>query len=1030
MIDNKDLTLYPYQNGYIAETYIEESITGNNTSYELILIVDRSGSMQASYPILIKQLIPYLLDLLKFPENKETHFIAFEDFVEYRKFTKKDFMNCNEAARGAIEKMTDVFPQLEKIFIPENQKTPFRILTLSDGQLVVEKERKNVPILASEFYEKIKGKFKINSQAIRYFTSSAQPDTMALASILQLNTITKATLIDINYKDSYIESAKKIYELFKNDGFNLDLKIKSNKECIKKAPWIDAKNETELYIGKNIFWIENYDEKTEFIFKTEHKEIKMNIKYGETLTISNYSEILSNKISEFLNKLKILKLIDSSNAQKEINLIIQNFKKFEDSLMKDVGEEEIILKDGKLASRLIFLKKVINKRKGLISNQMDIIKNENKLSQLNSQQKADFLRSVDNTKLGKSLAKRALKDGEDLNETIFKEIEEISKHIDELKDIDYSKHPSSFYSTSTTIESLRDLSNLFANPIIEELEIADILKFFNIVGIACNGNIGDYPDPSIYLINKIYPGCYISIADIATAEEYSKGNEHLKDPGSKEIINNCIPIFNDEKLFRFLKKYSPKMLELSAGLGMRRVLADIPLTFESTILSGLWKMIVILKDVKSEININIFKDICNTMKFVCGKKYNKVIDVIKEQLKDQNNKNALYINSYSLFQMLPVLYNCSSKNILNTKELYNIYRAIARFEIYKIIRTKIRKSENRLDYIKESLNKILGINFEKYATKLPELFQKQEPQFCDKYFIDKNIVNEYKKLIGWTETIPYSHILFSKLFETNPIESIKNLKYEFSKEYFGINYDFDKFIAFNIVQSLIFKEKSERDDDDKKIMKIIDSNKEEEVDNFLKEQTKKIYEEDYKNKYSNQTREEERIIISELIDKIISCNDISEFKNLMINGITKGYLNYKFVNESSNGYPDLKNKFLDEKCDIPLRYEKLYLLLIGKDENEKIIWNNGNGIRSGLKDYKNFLLKNNASLWEKFKKAKKFYIYRDKPNRHGHSNSKVSFWAMGFSSLKEFIESSSKEEVEEYKKIHYNCCGIDKFKGL
>ena len=211
MVDNKDLILYPFQKGYIAETNIEESNIGNNSNYELIFIIDRSGSMDKSYPILINKLITHLLDILKFPENKATHFIAFEDFVEYRKFTKKDFLNCNESARGAIEKMTDVFPVLEKIFSPENQKTPFRILTLSDGELVVEKERKNVPILASELYEKVKGKFRINSQAIRYFTSSAQPDTMALASILQLNTISKeATLIDINYRDSYTESAEKI----------------------------------------------------------------------------------------------------------------------------------------------------------------------------------------------------------------------------------------------------------------------------------------------------------------------------------------------------------------------------------------------------------------------------------------------------------------------------------------------------------------------------------------------------------------------------------------------------------------------------------------------------------------------------------------------------------------------------------------------------------------------------------------------------------------------------------------------------
>ena len=81
--------------------------------------------------------------------------------------------------------MTDIFPQLRKIFTPKNEKTPIRILTLSDGEIVVPEERRKVPILASELSEEIKGKFRINSQAIRYFTSTyANPDTLALASVL------------------------------------------------------------------------------------------------------------------------------------------------------------------------------------------------------------------------------------------------------------------------------------------------------------------------------------------------------------------------------------------------------------------------------------------------------------------------------------------------------------------------------------------------------------------------------------------------------------------------------------------------------------------------------------------------------------------------------------------------------------------------------------------------------------------------------------------------------------------------------
>jgi hypothetical protein len=223
-----DLIMHSYKSGFIAEANIEKSSTGKFTDYELIFIVDRSGSMHSSYPILINKIIPYLLDKLKFPENKKTHFITFEDYVDYRRFSKKDFLECKEPAPGAIEKMTDIFPQLRKIFIPQNEKTPMRILTLSDGEIVVAEERRRVPILASELSEEIRGKFRINSQAIRYFTSSAQPDTLALASVLQLNTVKESTLIDIDYREPHNVAGDKIYELFKDDGFDCNLKIKAN----------------------------------------------------------------------------------------------------------------------------------------------------------------------------------------------------------------------------------------------------------------------------------------------------------------------------------------------------------------------------------------------------------------------------------------------------------------------------------------------------------------------------------------------------------------------------------------------------------------------------------------------------------------------------------------------------------------------------------------------------------------------------------------------------------------------------------
>ena len=1022
-----DLIMHPYKSGYIAEANIEKSKSGKFTDYELIFIVDRSGSMWQSYPVLINKIIPYLLDKLKFPDNKQTHFITFEDYVDYRKFTKKDFINCKEEAPGAIEKMTDVFPQLRKIFTPENEKTPFRILTLSDGEIVVAEERRKVPILASELSEEIRGRFRINSQAIRYFTSSAQPDTLALASVLQLNTVKESTLIDIDYREPFDKAGERIYELFKNDGFDCNLKINANKDCIKPNPWTDAKGEIPLFIGKNIFWVDNFDEKTEFKIKiNDEEEVKMNIIKGEEINMSNYGVILASKISEYLNKLKVLKIVNCEKSQKEIEQIVANFKKFEESLEKT--EEDITLKDGKMASRLIYIQKLINKRKGLVSNQMDVMKNENRLAEFNSQQKADYLRCVDNTKLGKSLAKRALNTG-DLHDIVFKEIDELSKSMDDLDEIDYSSHPSSFYSTCTTVESLKDIKNLVEEPVYKELQVEEVLKLINIVGIACNGKVGEYPDPSVYLVKNIYPGCYISMADIATAEEYSKGKEHLQVPGTKEEINNCIPIFSDEKVYEILKK-SPKILELLAGLGMRRVLADIPLTFESLILSGLWKMIGVIKGKKSEINIKCLEDICTSMKYVIGKKYNNVIDTIKEQLKDKDNKNGLYINSYGLFQMLPVLYECAKNNTFTQEELQKIYRAMVRFEIYKIIRAKIRKAEKKDEFIKESLNAALGIDFEKYGTKLPEMFQKKvDPEFHDEFHINKDVIKEYLKVIGWTQLIPYSYMLFSALLkpDSDVNENMKNVKeysYKDVKGEFGIPYDYDKFIIFNVVQSFVYKEKLDRENENDKMMKIIDSNNEKDVDTFLKDQAKHIYAAQYNIENQKQIKKQFEIISKELNDKLISSKDLSEFNDLMKNGITKGYLTHKILNDSSKGYIDLKKSILDEKIEIPLRYEKLKAILSGKDEKGEDLWNNGNAIRTHRKDYQLFIKKNNPSLWEELTKLNIEHKYRTKENRQGHSNVKQSYWAKGFDTLQAFYELSKKNEVDEYKKVHTNCCGL------
>ena len=131
--------------------------------------------------------------------------------------------------------------------------------------------------------------------------------------------------------------------------------------------------------------------------------------------------ILADKVKEFMTKLKILKILENDKAQEEIEKMVKYFKEFEDGLEK-INDEELILKDGKMNSRIQYIKQLINKRKGLISNQMEANQNEQKLSELNNQQKADYLRNVDSTKVGKSLAKKVITSGLEFTKKIKNEI--------------------------------------------------------------------------------------------------------------------------------------------------------------------------------------------------------------------------------------------------------------------------------------------------------------------------------------------------------------------------------------------------------------------------------------------------------------------------------------------------------------------------------------------------------------------------------------------------------------------------------
>ena len=1041
-------------NEYIGEINIPNDLelpNVKNIDHDFIIIFDESGSMGNNVHKMLSQVFPSLLEKLEFPAKKKIHLISFESSTNLIEMNIGDLKSSHENCKGGTN-MSRVYEFVQKVFSNNPNQKYYRILTVSDGEIWdQQKTLKN----ASVFAEYIKGKYVINSQANRLFTSSSQPDTTALCSALQLNNINDAKLIDINSSLPSEEIVNRIFELFNNDGLNKSLFLSSNNQKFRESPWGEELNKMILSYGNNILFFDMFDlEKKDNEFKLclndgqPIENINIKVELSNEINHENYHKILGEKIKTFMNKIKILKIINTSEAKTEMEKIISTFQKFESSnFMKPEFLEEVNFNNS-LSSRIQYIKSLVKKSSTMIYQQMRQIQNDDNINSLNSLQKAEFLRQMDVTKNSKSLAKRAMNSSTNFDVEIHNDIKNIAEHFDELKDIKKENLNISFYSTISTLEGLEELVKLSKDDLFEQIPGLDMLKLINIVGIAIYGKISDYPEPSLYKPNKIFPGCYISLSDIITVNEYTKNNENLKPPGNNtDEINNCIPIFENDKIHTFLINYAPNILEYLASIGMRRLLLEIPYTYENTIISGIWIMINQLCKNQSEIYCKNFKDIINSMNIVVKDHFLNIIDIIKNnEIKKTNPNNAMFLNNYNLYNLLFPIYKLSkNENEFGDSIIQKMLRSMYQNEIYNNIKimvkknTKVENKENKdqKKFIEDLIFELLTINFEKYTPQIELIKKNVEFKLGNIDFeVNKKKLKEMCKSIYYLDKISMIYSLFKLSSLDNFQEELKKLKFddELYKKNFGIDYDMESFRLFNICQALFYFDKSFRQNDTEEIMKIIDLNNYNKSIEQLQKDVNHLCAKEFHKRYKKFKKEQIEKLSDELSDKLVNCDNIEEFNNLMINGITKDNFTYKIDKETTLGFYKLKKKLLNPIKDYPLKLNKILYLIEEKKEEDKIKWNNGNPLRNNMKDFEKYIekVKKDESNEETLNKIReillniklKNYCYRDKPNRHGHSNSKKSYWAFGYKSLNEMKEKDEKL-FETYKNMHKDCCGLE-----
>ncbi|KAG5667535.1 hypothetical protein PVAND_015514 [Polypedilum vanderplanki] len=1041
LLNQHELKIYPLEDEFIASIELNRQNPSPkaHTKVEMVVILDCSGSMGSSVSKIINNVFPKFFELLSYDPQDEFHLIAFNDSTTLYKIKINELQDFKLDAEGGTL-MAPAVTELHKLFTEFNNKkvTALRILTISDGEIWDQHETKKLGEKLEDFMSKMK--VSINSQAVRLFTCREQPDTRALCSLLQLNNVEKSNLTDIRAKIDEEKIVEEMTKLFINDGFNGAKVLSCNKEIFRKLPW-DENSLDKLIVlpnRKNVFWLNKIDQK----FTIDGEEVKILIE--KNLTIDKFHELLHSKLNFIIDRMKILKVVNTEKSKLTIEKIVQYFTKLEDKIENlPLTAEVFDLRVIENRKKMLKLNAIKSKK---ISTMLAKIANDDDVNKLNAAQVADYLRSIAvNSKAGQGLTKRATKKGiklkskrkriENFDDVVRAQIIKMKKYFDQIKEIDCKNHKISFYSQATTFDGICSLIELTDNPFFSTFDANELLQILNLVGVACNGKIGEFPDASTWRVNEIFIGCYISVADIVTSKQQSDDSEFvLKVPGTDKEITNVIPVFDDPRIGVFLKKYAPSLLEFTSSIGMRKVIADVPMTFGFTIIAGIRKLMYDLNKNKSTEHVETFAQFMNSASSFIGRYFDHIEELLKEQ---ELGMKGFYLANNGIGNMMVPLIRIFVKKELKSMQNYlpEILRAIYSCEIWKGISKEFRSKREFDQIVKEMLHKLLSIDIENKKIKVQEPFVPEPDdkslKFDDSYAVNKEYLNELAQPLYYHN---YMTLLpkFIEAVTTGKVEEIKNIP-EMTKstaiEAFGIDYSQNEFIFLNIFQALRYPRSSSRADTKLGEMKIIDVKYKNEIIEDIKNYVRKEFKDLYEFEVKMKKHKEEEILANEIVDKLTKETNYENLLKIWKSQISRSEITFKFSNTHSIAFRFLLKKVIDMKSNIPLRADIIKILLLSVDNDGQIVYNNGKiaDVKNLKKLKKRFLITNSNSEWNeietKIDNQRNEHKYREmKKNRHGHGNEKASYWALGYNNLVEHMSEMTSEEMNEYVYIHDQCC--------
>jgi hypothetical protein len=362
---------------------------------QTVIILDRSGSMGQAVGRMVNEIIPKSLTKLSYDNLQVVHLITFDTVTELFSESIRNFRTKTTIGSRGGTVMTPAINKLEELFKTFDYIKPIRLLTISDGQV---HDRANVQTAAGNLVKFLGDHdFSINSQAVRFFTGVNQPDTTALASLLQINNTTTSALIDISTSETNEVIAERIADLFRSDQLDYGRALTTKEKIIVKYPWeSSASSQLTLTPGENLFWLKS--------IPTDEAKVdkyRVSVVPQQPLTLLKFQALMDGKLDYIVDHMRILKVIGSSETENIVNQMLQYFEQKEEFLIRKSFIVQWFGLDW------------IHRTK--ISKVLEIIAKEDNIQKLGPAEKAEYLRQAGFTKENPTFVERLFDFGIDID---------------------------------------------------------------------------------------------------------------------------------------------------------------------------------------------------------------------------------------------------------------------------------------------------------------------------------------------------------------------------------------------------------------------------------------------------------------------------------------------------------------------------------------------------------------------------------------------------------------------------------------